>query len=258
MQDEIQKELAHIEQSHNIKILYAVESGSRAWGFASTNSDWDVRFLYIHPLDWYLQIDEYKDNLEKILPNNIDLAGWELKKALRLFRKSNPPLLEWLQSPMVYAEKYTTASQLRALQQIYFNPKSCLHHYLHMAGGNYRDYLQKEVVRVKKYFYVLRPLLACEWIYHEKTMPPIQFAKLLDTQVKDEALKAEILRLLERKMAGEELDLAPQISILNHFIEQKLAFFNDYVRTLEKSLPPDTNQLNILFKETLQEVWHCF
>lgn len=89
-------------------------------------------------------------------------------------------------------------------------------------------------------------------------MPPIQFAKLLDTQVKDEALKVEILRLLERKMAGEELDLAPQISILNHFIEQKLAFFNDYVRTLEKSLPPDTNQLNILFKETLQEVWHCF
>src|SRR5688500_16659645 len=102
MTDEIKKELLRLEIQHDIKILYAVESGSRAWGFDSTDSDWDVRFFYIHKLDWYLKIDDRKDNQEEILPNNIDLVGWELKKALRLFRKSNPLMLEWLRSPIVY------------------------------------------------------------------------------------------------------------------------------------------------------------
>ena len=94
MIEEIKKELLRLEYQHDIKILYAVESGSRAWGFASVNSDWDVRYIYVHRLDWYLQIDDKKDSLDEILLNDIDLAGWELKKALRLFRKSNPPLLE--------------------------------------------------------------------------------------------------------------------------------------------------------------------
>ncbi len=92
MTDQITQELARLEHRHVIKVLYAIESGSRAWGFASTDSDWDVRYLYVHRLDWYLKIDDKKDNQEEILPNDIDLAGWELKKALRLFRKSNPPL----------------------------------------------------------------------------------------------------------------------------------------------------------------------
>lgn len=142
MIQEIKKELLRLEQQHDIKILYAVESGSRAWGFASINSDWDVRYIYIHRLEWYLKIDLPKDHQEEILANDIDLAGWELKKALRLFRKSNPPLMEWLRSPIVYAEPFSTAQKLRDLGNEYFNPNSCLHHYLHMAEGNYRDYLQ--------------------------------------------------------------------------------------------------------------------
>ncbi len=99
MIEEIRSELSRIETESDIKILLAVESGSRAWGFASTDSDWDVRYIYVHKLDWYLRIDQYKDSKEEILDNDIDLAGWELRKALRLFRKSNPPMLEWLRSP---------------------------------------------------------------------------------------------------------------------------------------------------------------
>jgi len=117
MEKQIRKELIKIEEKKNIRILYAVESGSRAWGFASTDSDWDVRFLYIHDQDWYLSIDDKEDNYEKILPNNIDLSGWELRKTLKLFRKSNPPLLEWLRSPIIYLEKYSTANQLRELSK---------------------------------------------------------------------------------------------------------------------------------------------
>ena len=162
MKEEIRKELLRVELQHNIKILFAVESGSRAWGFASTDSDWDVRYIYVHNPDWYLKIEAGKDSQEQILPNDIDLAGWELKKALRLFRKSNPPILEWLRSPIIYLEQFSLADKLRDLTNIYFNPKSCLHHYLHMAEGNYKEYLQRDNVRVKKYFYVLRPILACD------------------------------------------------------------------------------------------------
>lgn len=223
MREEIDKELLALQHKHDVKILYAVESGSRAWGFASNNSDWDVRYIYIHRLDWYLRIDEVKDNQEEILANGIDLAGWEFKKALRLFRKSNPPLLEWLRSPIVYLQQFSTADRLRDLTQQYFNPKSCLHHYLHMAEGNYRTYLQKDIVRVKKYFYVLRPILACDWIKKTNTMAPMEFNQLLDSQVTDQQVKSSIQDLLVRKTSGEELDEEPKIQILNDFLEQKLS-----------------------------------
>jgi len=255
MTAEILNELLRLELQHDIKILYAVESGSRAWGFASTDSDWDVRYIYIHRLEWYLKIDDKKDNQEEILPNDIDLAGWELKKALRLFRKSNPPMLEWLRSPIVYLQQFSTADKLRELTKEYFNPKSCLHHYLHMAEGNYREYLQKDIVRVKKYFYVLRPILACDWIMQTNTMAPMEFSKLLDSQVTDQNIKEEIQNLLKRKMSGEELKEEPKIHILNDFLEQKINYYNDYLKSLDQITQPDTTRLDELFKQTIYEAW---
>ena len=255
MTEEIKKELLRLEFQHEIKILYAVESGSRAWGFASTDSDWDVRFIYIHKLDWYLKIDDLRDNHEEILPNEIDLAGWELKKALRLFRKSNPPMLEWLRSPIIYIEQFSTADSLRKLTTEYFNPKSCLHHYLHMAKGNYKVYLQKENVRVKKYFYVLRPLLACDWIKQTNSMAPMEFQKLVNSQITDQNIKTEIQNLLERKIAGEELNEEPKIEILNQFIEQKIVYYTEYLKQVGKIENPETTRLNDLFKQTISEVW---
>jgi predicted nucleotidyltransferase len=252
---EIIKELSRLEHQHDIKILYAVESGSRAWGFASVDSDWDVRYIYIHRLDWYLQIDSKKDSHEEILSNDIDLAGWELKKALKLFRKSNPPMLEWLRSPIVYLEQYSTANRLRDLMENYFNPKSCIHHYLHMAEGNYREYAQRDIVRVKKYFYILRPILACDWIKQTKTMAPMEFQKLVDTQVDDKEVKTEIQNLLKRKIAGEELNEGPKIQVLNDFLEGKINYYNNYVKSLVKIPHPETGLLNELFKKTLNEVW---
>ena len=255
MTEQIKKELLKLEHQHAIKILYAVESGSRAWGFASTDSDWDVRYIYIHHLDWYLSIDDKKDSQEEILPNDIDLAGWELKKALRLFRKSNPSILEWLRSPIVYLQQFSTASQLQELAKEYFNPKSCLHHYLHMAEGNFREYLQKEIVRVKKYFYMLRPILACDWIRQTNTMAPMEFQKLVDSQITDQLVKTEIQNLLIRKIAGDELYEEPKNQILNDFLEQKIEFYNDYVKTIQQPNQPDSARLNELFKYTINEVW---
>jgi len=255
MTAEIKKELLNLEKQHDIKVLYAVESGSRAWGFASTDSDWDVRYIYIHHLDWYLNIDDKKDSQEKILPNDIDLAGWELKKALRLFRKSNPALLEWLRSPIVYLQPFSAADRLRELTKEYFNPKSCIHHYLHMAEGNFKEYLQKDMVKVKKYFYMLRPILACDWIKQTNTMAPMEFQKLVDSQVTDQSVKTKIQNLLTRKIAGEELNEEPKNQILNDFLEQKIEFYNDYVKTIQQPEHPDSAKLNELFRHTINEVW---
>ncbi len=255
MIEEIKKELARLENQHDIKILLAVESGSRAWGFASTDSDWDVRYIYIHRLDWYLKIDDLKDSQEEMLPDDLDFAGWELKKALKLFRKSNPPMLEWLRSPIVYREQFSTAAKLREMSEEFFNPKSCMYHYLSMARNNFREFLQKDLVKSKKYFYVLRPVLACEWIREKNSFPPMEFQDLVDSEVKDEKVKFEIAELLKRKMAGEELKEEPRIEILNEFLERKIEFYKDYAEQLEPPDKPQTELLDELFKETIFEVW---
>lgn len=255
MHEQILSELKRLEKQHSIKILYAVESGSRAWGFASKDSDWDVRFIYVHPPEWYLSIDEKKDSLEIMLPNELDFAGWELRKTLKLFLKSNPPLLEWLRSPLLYLEQHSTAEQMRRLSGEYFNPKSCLYHYLHMASRNYKAYLLSDQVKIKKYFYVLRPLLACKWIEENDTIAPMEFEKLISSQVDNRELKEAIETLLERKKRGEELDLEPRIPIIHDFLDAEIQRFTELVTGYDINLKPDTNKLNTLFRTTLQEVW---
>lgn len=256
MVEQIQAALTALEEQHNIKILYAVESGSRAWGFASTDSDWDVRFIYVHNYDWYLSIEERKDNIEAMLPGDIDLAGWELKKALLLFRKSNPPLLEWLRSPIVYKQALSTAEKLRVASEEYFNPKSCLYHYFNMARNNYEAYFKDAAeARLKKYFYVLRPLLACNWIERTGEMAPMEFEELVAAEVPDPLLKREIEELKVRKMQGEELDKGQRIPIIDAFIDNRIAHFELYLKEYQFKNEPAYATLNEIFRATLAEAW---
>jgi len=254
MRQEIIVELNKLEIQLDIIILYAVESGSRAWGFASTNSDWDVRFIYVHKRKWYLSIDEQKDSYNKILPNEIDLSGWELKKTLKLFRKSNPPFMEWLDSPIIYKENYSTIKKLREVRFEFFNPKGCMYHYLSMAVSNFREYLQGDLVRIKKYFYVLRPILACSWIKRTNTMAPMEFEVLLNNEIQDASIFQQIETLLDRKKAGEELDLEPRIEILNDFLKQKIEYFQTFMKDFDIRIQPDTEKLNQIFIDTLDEI----
>ncbi|MCY8037586.1 nucleotidyltransferase domain-containing protein [Bacillus paralicheniformis] len=255
MKQRIQEELKNIEATYGVKILYAVESGSRAWGFPSQDSDYDVRFIYVHQKDWYLSIDAKRDVIELPIDDSLDISGWELTKALRLFRKSNPPLLEWLSSGTVYYEAYSLAENMRRLKSRAFSPVSCMYHYLNMASGNFRHYLQREEVKIKKYFYVLRPILACQWIESRRTVPPIEFQVLLDELTEDGPLKTEIQQLLERKKKGEEFNLEPQNPILHAFIDREL----EWLQTVAKAYKTDhedlTQELDRLFRETLDEVW---
>ena len=250
----IQQELARIECVHNVRVLYAVESGSRAWGFASRDSDYDVRFIYVHPLEWYLTIDEGRGVIEEPISGLLDISGWDLRKALGLFRKSNPPLLEWLGSPIVYADCHGLADRLRELLRESFSPISCLHHYLHMAEGNYREYLRGETVRIKKYFYVLRPILACAWIEKHRTMPPTEFSQLYADSALPTPLRTTIDELLRRKMSGDEFDLEPRIAILNDFLDERIAHFGAIAADMARGAVA-VEKLNCLFIAMLREGW---
>src|SRR5207248_1183236 len=107
-----------------------------------------------------------------------------------------PPLLEWLQSPIQYMEPYSVTEQIRELSPLTFSPRSSMYHYLHMAKGNFREYLQGEYVKIKKYFYVLRPILACQWIEARGSMPPMEFEDLVEQMLPESKLKQEVYTLL--------------------------------------------------------------
>ncbi|NUO09780.1 MAG: nucleotidyltransferase domain-containing protein [Candidatus Brocadia sp.] len=256
MKEEIITRLNNVETKERVKILYACESGSRAWGFPSANSDYDVRFLYLHPKEWYLSIDlELKqDVIERPINDQIDLSGWDLRKALRLFRKSNPPLMEWLGSPIVYWDKYSTATQMRQLADTYYSPKACMYHYLHMARGNYREYLKGEQVWTKKYFYVLRPILASNWLEREWGIVPTDFRVMVNQLFNSGELKREIENLINAKMLGEELDYGPRIPVISNFIDKEIERLEGK-QFADGTHPCSADQLNGLFRFALDEVW---
>jgi predicted nucleotidyltransferase len=219
----VREALARLEAEQNVRVLYACESGSRAWGFASRDSDYDVRFLYIHSRDWYLSVQDRRDVLEEPLTDELDVSGWELRKALRLLCKSNPPLLEWLKSPVVYHHDPEFTSQFNALAAQFYSPERCFAHYLHMASGNWRHYLQgRAQVSLKKYLYVFRPLLACRWIERGLGQVPMLFSELVDHVLEESAVLTALHALVARKRAGDELDEAPPVEVLSRFIAEEL------------------------------------
>lgn len=253
MKDTILAKLSEIEKQKQVKILYAVESGSRGWGFESEDSDYDIRFIYMHSLEWYLSIEEGRGVIEYPLSNKLDISGWDIKKVLKLFKNSNPPLYEWLTSPIIYLEEGSFAQKLRELRPQFYSPVSSMHHYLSMAKGNYKAYLMDRKVKLKKYFYVLRPIFACMWIEEHKTMPPMEFEKLLTGYKLDKKVVNEVQKLLERKRSGEELDVEDRIEIINDFLEEKIKYFQDYAKKLGSRQHPKKDSLDKLFRDTLNE-----
>ncbi|RST51680.1 nucleotidyltransferase domain-containing protein [Variovorax sp. DXTD-1] len=225
MRVQIMDALRDIETRHDVTVLFACESDSRGWGFASPDSDYDVRFIYVNRLPWYLTVTPQRDVIELPISGDLDVNGWDLRKALGLMRESNPTLLEWLRSPVVYREDEAAMPRFRALSEAVFSNARGWHHYASMAKKNFREHLQAEEVRYKKYLYVLRPLLAARWIRTQPGVPPMRFAdlaqKTLDP-VRDSALIEEINALLEVKMRAGEAATSPRWPGIHAFIEGEL------------------------------------
>ncbi len=144
IQEEIVRRLKAAEKEHAVKILYACESGSRAWGFASPDSDYDVRFIYIRTQDWYLSFDveRQRDVIEYPIVDEIDCSGWDIRKALHLVTRTNGALLEWLNSPIKYITVGDFNGNLHALATKVMNSTALCYHYSHMARRNAREYLE--------------------------------------------------------------------------------------------------------------------
>ncbi|MBZ0153095.1 MAG: nucleotidyltransferase domain-containing protein, partial [Planctomycetes bacterium] len=209
MSEAILAALRGIEHERAVRVLFAIESGSRAWGFASPDSDFDVRFVYVHPLDWYLRITAGDDQITRLLPGDLDVVGWELRKALRLFGSSNVAMLEHLGSSIVYRDDGVLLPQLRALVPAFFNAIAAAHHYLGLATRMHQEHLAGSEVNLKKLFYVLRPLAACRWIECHQTMPPTGFADVVAGIELSPQQRAWLDELWQQKVAAGEAQRAP-------------------------------------------------
>ena len=250
MKELIQEKLREIEQREECRILLAVESGSRAWGFASPDSDYDVRFIYVRPEKAYLRLDRTRDVIEVPINDELDINGWDIDKTLRLLHKSNPTVFEWFSSPIIY-QTSAFADQFRPIMQKYFSSKAGLWHYLHMAEGNYRDYLRGEMVRAKKYFYVLRPILACKWILKKGTPPPMLFTDLVKSELPDD-LSETVYQLLDLKMNSPEIKEIPRIDQLNRYLDTGIVSVKEQIEKLPNTPVQNWNELNELFFSVLE------
>ena len=149
MEQKIIKKLENIEKEYDVKIILASESGSRAWGFPSNDSDYDVRFIYVNKKDWYLSIAERRDVIELPIDSVLDINGWDLRKSLQLMRKSNSPLLEWMNSPIQYCVWRSAFHRMYNLSKIAFMPETSCHHYLSMSKANISKFQIDERVKLK-------------------------------------------------------------------------------------------------------------
>ena len=216
----IQQKLNSLERINDVHILLAVESGSRAWGFPSSDSDYDVRFLYVRPLDHYLSIEPRRDVIESPIEDNLDISGWDLQKALRLLLKANPALNEWLASPIRYRWDATVADRLRSLAVRSPFRRAAQHHYLNLVRSQYLRYISnRETVKLKKYFYVLRPALALRWLRTRDDPPPMDLAALRAGIVLEPEVSATVDDLIARKAETSEIGTGLRIALLDRLSE---------------------------------------
>lgn len=246
----IKDRLVAIERERGVKVLYACESGSRAWGFASPDSDYDVRFIYTGPASDYLTVHPSRDVIEEPVNDDLDVSGWDLRKALGLLAKSNPPLLEWLDSPIIYRQDEVFSQRFRILAKNWFNPRACCHHYRSMARHNYREHMRGERVKLKKYLYILRPVLACSWLERGLGQVPMRLEAMLDVLVTDQSLRKAVERLLALKRETPEMGEGPAIPEISSFIADEIARMD--ASSVELQAPKRSmGELNFFFKKSL-------
>ena len=251
MKSRIEHELKKIEKNNNVKIIYACESGSRAWGFPSANSDFDVRFIYAHPKAWYLTIAEKRDVIEIPIDDDLDINGWDIRKSLKLLRKSNSPLLEWISSPIKYINSQPIMNAIAKLSADAFLPESSCHHYLAMAKNIISDFDGSEEVKIKTYLYSLRSILCSKWVIKRLRQPPMRIQELLGEFLPSGKLNHFIKDIIEEKSKGDE-----SLTIIRSIEFED--YLNEQLRILGKTVPKNPNKIPIdkfdsVFQKVLSE-----
>lgn len=247
MKEKILAKLKEIEESKNVKILLAVESGSRAWGFASPDSDYDIRFIYQHPQEYYLSLWEQPDVIEFMTADDLDGSGWDLRKTVRLLAKSNAPLIEWLFSPVEYYQDEAFVQQMQELAVGCFSPIATLHHYLGTTK-NFMEVCDMQEVKLKSYCYALRTALAGKWIIANNTFPPVAFADLL--LIAPLPVQAKVKELLAIKATKDEKYLHPKEVLITDFLLETVKFNQEHASTLGSGKKMN-EELDLFFRKEI-------
>ena len=252
----IEERLEAVENEHGVRILYACESGSRGWGFASPDSDYDVRFIYVHPRDWYLSLKDGRDVIERDLEETgagvLDINGWDLRKALRLFKSGNSTLSEWLSSPLVYRDRGGLRPRLSRLAPLAMSSLKSWHNYRSMMSGRLKD--TAEATRsIKDWFYIIRPLLAMKWLEMGLGPAPMRFDRLVDKTVADSHVREELRRLVDLKSRANEKERPATPPAVIAFIREELSGRSDTPPPLADSGRLPRSALDELFLAVLRE-----
>ena len=231
--------LADIERVDDVRIVLAVESGSRAWGFASTDSDFDVRFLYVRKLEDYAALFLPRDVIERPIEGNLDFSGWDLRKALALGLTWNPALIEWLTSPISLLERGWEAQALRRLFAQPLSRDALVRHYFGLASKQFARHIGgRDAVNLKKYFYVVRPAVALLWLdVRPDETPPMSLPALLDGVDLPRDTAAAIVALRERKSQASEFGRGLRIEAIDRFCFDRLEWAR--ARLSKRELRPD-------------------
>lgn len=250
------KTLKQVEKTNNVKILFAIESGSRGWGFASDDSDYDCRFIYVNKYEHYLSIHDKKDVIEIPVDEVYDVSGWDLKKSLLLLKKSNGPLLEWISSPIVYMENTEFINEFRDLAKKFFKVKPSMYHYLNLANRFYEDVLEKEKTKIKSYFYIIRPLFACKYIMENGNIPPMEFEKIRNNIEVPEKINNIIDRLLEQKKKVNEKEMIDKEVVILDYIGEELKILTKYADEYKEIKKTNTEELDMFFRKVLKSEYN--
>lgn len=233
--------LYDIQEKYDVTILFAVESGSRAWGWSNEDSDFDVRFVFrYNNLEDYLRLDK---SVEVISFNDglYDFVGWDIGKALKLHSKSNPSLREWLLSDTVYVMDYDGVFDDLPV----FEKNVLLHHYFSMGVRHWERYCEgvsdwlggnDEFLLIKKYLYVLRCILTWQLLKENRLEPKINIFELLyqyQSIDNDSVLREDILLLLEKSIKiNNNLDIET-VDRLNDFIVSNLEMMDFEMKKIQ-------------------------
>jgi len=252
MEEKISTNLDQIEKEYRVKIILACESGSRAWGFPSKDSDYDVRFIYVNSRDWYLTIGEKTDVIELPIDNELDINGWDLRKALQLLRKSNSPLLEWLSSPIQYRIWNSAVDPIMKLSKKSFMPKSSCYHYLSLARNSMSKFQNGEKMKIKTYMYAIRAIFCCQWIVKNLNQPPMHIEDLISDLLADNELGETIRRLISIKMEHTEKYFVERSPVIEKYLVDQLGHLN---KRIPENLPkPEIKEFDKLFRKIVDQV----
>ncbi|WP_421378555.1 nucleotidyltransferase domain-containing protein [Bacillus salacetis] len=251
MDHRIASELKRIESENGIKILYSVQAGSRSWGFPSPKSDYDIRFIYKHHMDWYLSLDKKPDVIEEQAGTDLELSGWDLKKALTLYKKSNSTMLEWLNTRERLVADPLFCEKILPLQAELFSAVACYHHYLSMSKSNWNKWKKDSLKSTKLTLHLLRGVLCCIWIKEHDAFPPVNFKTLSEGTISDQVIAAELNSILDLKKSGEET-IGLEVDSLYSFINLAMEKLLEEAPTFSERQKISNEVLNEVFRSLVK------